>query len=145
MLTVLYVREPFVPRQEFHGQSFPPLVAPSEGGDYQCLCSAWVVSIKSSFHGILPVSFVFREQNNSPIHWKKLQPARNLRTSIFSTWILTSTKVSVVWSRYWPKRKVAPTVLSLTEQSSYKPTGSRSGRVVPAHSDPLTALSIEER
>lgn len=90
---------------EFHGQSIPPLMAPSEGGDYQFLCSAWIVSLKSRFHGILPVSFVFREQNNSPIHWKKLQPARNLRTSIFSTWILTSENVSCVWSRYGHRQK----------------------------------------
>lgn len=91
-------------------QSNPLLRAWSEGDDYQFLCSAWIVSLKCRLYRILPVSFVFREQNNSPIHWKILQPARNLRTSIFSMQILTSKKVSFAGRRCWHKTEVAATV-----------------------------------
>ena len=47
------------------------------------------------------VSLVFREQNNSPIHWKKWQPPRHSQTSIFSSWTLPSTKVSRLFSFWW--------------------------------------------
>lgn len=80
-------------------QSCAVLTAWSAGGDYRFLCSApagvWISRNSPCF-------LCIREQNNSPIHWKKLQPARHSWTLIFSTWILTSGKVSFAWFLYWP-------------------------------------------
>lgn len=84
------------------------------------------------------VSLVFREQNNSPIHWKKWQPPRHSQTSIFSTWTLPSMKVSRLFSSW---REAGPAaagwgcVTQCMEQT-------RQGN--PCVSDMMT-LSIEKR